>query len=163
MRGVAEKHPYEEWFEVFGDDPSAGWSPLHRTTRDLEVFREADRLTMLAAVGKVCHHHVPPTGDAWDPGFDVGPSGALTPRGLDLAVNVLTAYAPPGEDGGEPVECRYRNVMSATAAELHEAFAREVLAFMSDDGGRMAYSDLMDWIEERRPGTQAALDSMFGR
>lgn len=75
---------------------------------------------------------------------------------LELTLNALNAYVPPGADGEEVVECR-RNVASRTAWELHEAFAREKLLPLAPEGGEIPYREIMDWIESERPGTESAL------
>jgi hypothetical protein len=83
--------------------------------------------------------------------------GALTPKGLELALNAINSYAAPSEDGREPVECRYLNVVSLTAFELHEAFAREVLERMPPDGAAVPYREVARWIEERAPWLRLGL------
>jgi len=121
----------------------------------LHIFRDEGTLVLFASVGRAVWHHVPKplgrraAGD--DPLFDCGPGGALTPEGLDLALNALLGYVPVGADGEEVVECRL-NVASRTAWDLHEAFAREVLRRMHPDGGDLPFSELWDWIQEKKPG-----------
>lgn len=150
----------DPFFEAFGDDPYEGWSVRHRHAGPLLVFRDADTDVVHASVNRVVSHHRPPAGDEWDPAFDCGPDGALTPEGLDLAINALNAYVPPAEDGAEPVRARHVGLMSATAAGLHEDFAREFLAAMDPDGGEVPRERILAWVEERRPGTVEAMDSM---
>ncbi len=139
-------------WEISGDAPLLPEGPRKDA---LHVFRDEDTLVLFASVRRAVWHHVPKppgrhrAGD--DPLFDCGPEGALAPGGLDLALNALLAYVPAGADGEEVVECRL-NVASRTAWNLHEDFAREILAKMHPDGGDLPFLKLWDWIQEKKPG-----------
>ncbi len=152
-----ETDPYrrleqEFHWEIPGDAPLLPEGPRKEA---LHVFRHGEAPGVLfASVGRAVWHHVPrPPGRRHagdDPRFDCGPDGALTPEGLDLALNVLSVYVPPGADGEEVVECRF-NVASRTAWSLHEDFAREVLRSMHPDGEDLAFREIWDWIQGKRP------------
>lgn len=147
-RRLEEEFPWE----IPGDAPLL---PKPARKEALHVFRDEETPGVLfASVGRAVWHHVsrPPgrraAGD--DPLFDCGPDGAPTPEGLDLALNALSVYVPPGADGDEVVECRF-NVASRTAWDLHEDFAREVLSRMHPDGEDLVFHDIWDWIQGKRP------------
>lgn len=139
-------------WEIPGDDPLLPEEPRKDA---LHVFRDEETLVLFASVRRAVWHHVPRPpgrrGPGEDPLFDCGPVGALSPEGRDLALNSLLAYVPAGADGEEVVECRL-NVASRTAWDLHEDFAREVLARMHPDGGDVPFAELWDWIQEKKPG-----------
>ena len=148
-RRLEEEFPWE----IPGDAPLLPEGPRKDA---LHVLRDEETLVLHASVSRAVWHHVarPPgrraaAGD--DPLFDCGPEGALTPNGLDLALNAVLAYVPAGADGEVVVECRF-NVASRTAWDLHEDFARDVLARMHPDGGDLPFPELWDWIQGKKPG-----------
>ena len=151
-----ETDPYrlEQEFpwEIPGDAPLLPEGPRKDA---LHVFRDEETPALHASVARAVWHHVarpPGRRAAWDdPLFDCGPAGALTPGGLDLALNALLAYVPAGADGEEVAECRF-NVASRTAWDLHEDFAREVLSRMNPDGEDLPFPELWDWIQGKKPG-----------
>jgi hypothetical protein len=159
-----------DFYDAFGPDgPVPDRAPWERPwTRPLRVFRDERGLVRSNVIRQAAHHlpwryHRPSglaegllVGPGGSP-YEVGPTGvlpgrgALTPRGLELALNALSAYLPPAEDGHDPVECRYLNVVSLTAWSLHEGFAREVLEAMPPDGAAVPYREVARWIEARAP------------
>lgn len=162
-RVMASRDP---WEEIFADDPVEGFRvppAWNRRRRSFEVFvDEEDFVFTTLRDQRTVYHHTDSSAslDPDDRGYslEAAEEGGPTPGMLDLALNALNEYVPPGADGEEVVECR-RNVASATAWELHEAFAREKLLPLSPDGGEIPYRDLMDWIESKRSGTRSALSS----
>lgn len=74
--------------------------------------------------------------------------GEVSEGSLDVALNVLGYYVPPGEDEREMVRCRV-NFVSATAYEHHREFCEQFLAegAMDPAGGVIADEDIMEWIE----------------
>lgn len=157
--------PRDPWEEIFADDPVLGFRPppaWNRRKRELTAFYDDGGFvfTTLKAQRTVFHH----TDAGFDPddagySLEVAEDGGPSPGMLDLALNALNEYVPPGADGEEVVECR-RNVASRTAWELHEAFAREMLLPLAPDGGDLPYRQIMDWIDAKRPGTESALYSV---
>ncbi len=147
----------DPWQELFGEDPLLGFSPPERMTSALYAFEDKEGLVR-SNVARDVAHHAAPGAPSYREGrsFGPGPPDALSPEGLDLALNALNAYVPPGKDGREVVECRL-NAVSATAFELHEDFAREVLAGGLEGPGELSYRALMDWVEKSRPGTERRL------
>ncbi|MDP9477665.1 MAG: hypothetical protein M3R38_18605 [Actinomycetota bacterium] len=157
IRMREEPDPYRRLEEEFPWE-IPGHAPLFPEgprKEPLHVFRDEETLVLHASVGRAVWHHVPKprrrSADGGDPLFDCGPKGALTSEGLDLALNALAAYVPPKADGEEVVECRL-NVVSRTAWDLHEDFAREVLAHMHPDGEDLTFSELWGWIQSKKPG-----------
>ncbi len=155
--------PRDPWEEIFADDPVLGFRvppAWNRRTRSLTAFyAEGDFVITSLRDQRTVFHHTDAGFDPDDMGYslEAAPDGGPSLGMLDLALNVLNEYVPPGADGEEVVECR-RNVASATAWELHEAFAREkLLPFAPDDDVELPYREIMDWIDEKRPGTEAAL------
>lgn len=160
-RVMTSKDP---WEEIFANDPVEGFRvppAWNRRKRSFEVFvDEEDFVFTTLTDQRTVFHHTDPGLDPDDLGYSLEPAeeGGPSPGMLDLALNALNEYVPPGADGAEVVECR-RNVASAAAWELHEAFAREQLLPLSPDGGEIPYRTLMGWIESKRPGTESALFS----
>ncbi len=162
MPRVTTPPPQDPWEEIFADDPVLGFRTppaWNRRTRSFEAFyAEGDFVFTTLRDQRTVFHHTDPGLDPDDMGYsleaaeDGGPSLGM----LDLALNALNEYVPPGADGEEVIECR-RNVASATAWGLHEAFAREKLLPLAPDGSELPYREIMDWIDEKRPGTESAL------
>ena len=76
--------------------------------------------------------------------YDFGPEADPKKR-LELALNILTLFVPPGEDGEEAVRCR-SNATSRTALRLAEPFADEFLAPMQGTGATIPGDVLRTWI-----------------
>ena len=159
-RVVAPKDP---WGEIFADDPVLGFRvppAWNRRKRSFEAFYDDETGFVFTTLKnqRTVFQHTDAGFDPDDAGYslEAAPDGGPTPGMLDLALNALNEYVPPGADGEEVVECR-RNVASRTAWELHEAFAREMLHPLAPDGGELDYRELMGWINAKRPGTEASL------
>lgn len=156
--------PRDPWEEIFADDPVLGFRvppAWNRRKRSLTVFyEEAGFVFTTLKAPRTVFQHTDAGFDPDDPGYslEAAEDGGPSPGVLDLALNALNEYVPPGADGEEVVECR-RNVASRTAWELHEAFAREKLLPLAPDGGDLRYREIIDWIDAKRPGTVAALAS----
>ena len=160
MSGVTPQR--DPWEELFEGDPDCGFRPdfaWDRVLRSLTVIYDQGGLLFTSLRDqRTVFQYTDPGLDPDDPGYslEAAPEGGPSPGMLELALNALNAYVPPGADGAEVVECR-RNVASRTAWELHEAFAREKLLPLAPDGGEIPYREIMDWIESKRPGTESAL------
>ena len=156
----------DPWEEIFADDPVEGFRvppAWDRRKRSFEVFvDEEDFVFCSLRDQRTVFHHTDGSAslDPDDLGYslETAEDGGPSPGMLDLALNALNEYIPPTADGEEVVECR-RNVASASAFELYEAFAQEKLLPLSPNGGEIPYREILDWIESKRPGTESALFS----
>lgn len=125
-------------------------------TMKFQIFRDTEDVVH-ANVPRDVVLHAPPGEDPDDKGYDFGLDGALSPGGLDLALNALNAYVPPGSDGLPPVRCE-KGLASKTARDLHEDFAVEFLMEPDPDHGEvLGAREIYDWIEAKRPGTIARI------
>lgn len=75
-------------------------------------------------------------------GFEWGYGGSGP---ADLALNILNAFVPPGQDGHMPVEC-HRGRCSWTAMRLHQDFKRTFIVGMPHAGGTIRVDDILGWL-----------------
>ena len=157
--------PQDPWEEIFADDPVLGFRvppAWDRRKRSLEAFYDEGGFVFTTLRdGRTVFQHTDAGLDPDDLGYslEAAEDGGPSPGMLDLALNALNEYVPPGADGEEVVECR-RNVASRAAWELHEAFAWEKFLPLVPDGGEIPYREVMDWIDAKRPGTESALSGV---
>lgn len=87
-------------------------------------------------VRSVIHHS--PTG------FETGYGGSGP---ADLALNVLSALIPPGEDDRSAVRC-FRGQCSHSAWVLHQSFKEAFLTGMDERGESIPARIIRDWLED---------------
>ncbi len=119
---------------------------------DVRVVRDAEDDAVYADVHRTCAHYFPrwtgPAGDA--PSFyECGPGSDLAKR-LELALNVLNSFMPPGDDDHDIVKCQYQNAMSKTAHVLHKEFERHFIRHLDPDGGDISAAKIHRWLRTRR-------------
>lgn len=111
-------------------------------TTDVLFHRDPRRPARVSVnVARTVAHHLPRRAML---SFDFGPE-ADERRLLELALNVLNAFVPPGADGLSPVRLR-SNAASRTAFDLHERFAREFLLPMDGTGASIDGAVVRAWI-----------------
>lgn len=80
-------------------------------------------------------------------GFECGYCGSGP---ADLALNVLAALVPLGEDGAEGWEIYDGQKVSATAGLLHQDFKEGFIARIPKEGGKVPIEAIRAWIEIKR-------------
>ena len=75
-------------------------------------------------------------------GFDWG---GMTPGAFDLALNILNAFAPPGEHVHGNHECRH-GVASARAWKSHKHFVVKHLQHIPEIGGIIIQAEIVAFI-----------------